>query len=359
MPSAFDTELALDRFEAHLARDLPPFDAAAAHAYATATLTHATPPMIAPADLALVRSAWRVAELRVRATQLVRIVVPLVVESDATVARLREASPTWEGMRALAAARSAVTMRHFHLPALLRALADVLSPPLPRMLDHGPRAPRAADIPPHPATWRDADGLTIDDAAVHALWSSLATPATGSLEILRTARAHPRTFVVERGVRAIIVVPETIASPAHRFSLLHELGHAWLWLHPSARTREWPRAIDEACASYFGRMLERPAALPAGWAHPAANSARHRRTSLALLLDHLETTAIANPAALADDPGVPATPPWALWHDPAAQTAYVSAESIADTIPAGTTGDALAAYLADLADETDARLMLP
>jgi hypothetical protein len=47
------------------------------------------------------------------------------------------------------------------------------------------------------------------------------------------------------------------------------------------------------------------------------------------------------------------TPPWALWNDPHAQAAYVEAERIADEMPSGLRGGAVAAHLADRADAID------
>ena len=57
-----------------------------------------------------------------------------------------------------------------------------------------------------------------------------------------------------------------------------------------------------------------------------AAAARQRRTAIAAMLDDVERTLPALPHV----PGT--TPPWALWHDPGAQAAYVGAEVIAERL---------------------------
>jgi hypothetical protein len=188
------------------------------------------------------------------------------------------------------------------------------------------------------------DGEAMDDNAIHALWALLRDRAMGTLSILRSATAHPRTFVVERGARASIVVPSRITTPAERFAVLHELGHAVLWLAPSARAMEWPRAIDEAAASYVARRMEHED-VPAAWRSPLARAARVRRLAIARLLDAIEAGAAPEVER----------PPWALWNDPYAQAAYVEAERIADEMPMGLHGSAIGAWLAERANAIDER----
>ena len=350
MPSAFDTELALDRLEARLARDLPAYLAAAAVAYARGTKTLAAAPVITSADTAVVNTARATPELRARARHVVRLIAPLVIEADPEVTRRREGPRTWEGLRPLMLARDAVSVARFATPyaLLVRQLAgSVLPPPPPpgwgRITD-------PAAVPPHPEGWREPSTFVVDDDAIRSLWATLRTQGMGELSIERSATAHPRTFVIERGVRATIVVPAVLASPAHRFSVLHELGHAWLWLRPEARTREWPRALDEACAGYFAHKLEHPAALPPRWFHPAAERAAKRRGILTHLLHHLEEVALGAPAELPRH-ALPPAPPWALWHDMLAQEAYLSAEFLVQThLAPGLHGDALAAFFVHATD---------
>ena len=119
------------------------------------------------------------------------------------------------------------------------------------------------------------------------------------------------------------MVPARVATPAARFAVLHELGHALGGLIARAAL---PRAVDEAVASYAARALEAPGH---PWYSPLAAAARARRTAIAARLDELER---ALPAI--DTPPSP-RPPWALWHDAGAQASYVAAERIADGWSAG------------------------
>jgi hypothetical protein len=105
--------------------------------------------------------------------------------------------------------------------------------------------------------------------------------------------------------------------------VLHELGHAVVALALPAGV---PRVVDEAAASYIARLAEPPSWLPPRWETERAVAARRRRLALAAMLDDIERDL----PELADVPS--SAPPWALWHDPGAQAAYVEAEHIADRL---------------------------
>jgi hypothetical protein len=164
-----------------------------------------------------------------------------------------------------------------------------------------------------------ASRALIDRAEIEATWRELARRhgAEGRVAIVESA-ARPRAFIVEPGREVIVVIPARVATPAARFAVLHELGHALGGLLAPAAL---PRAVDEAVASYAARALEDPAH---PWSSPLAAAARTRRTAIAALLDEIERAlpALGAPPSL--------HPPRALWHDPGAQAAYVAAERIAD-----------------------------
>jgi len=118
------------------------------------------------------------------------------------------------------------------------------------------------------------------------------------------------------------VVPARIAAPDERFAVLHELGHAVAALAGPAGI---PRVIDEAVAAYVARAIEDT---DDPWYSPLAAAARVRRRALAQRLARIERAL----PGLPDVPLISERPPWALWHDPGAQAAYVAAEAIADAI---------------------------
>jgi len=120
-------------------------------------------------------------------------------------------------------------------------------------------------------------------------------------------------------------VPEVVDTQAARFAVLHELGHAAAAL---ALPGGIPRAVDEAAAAYVARLAEPPSWLPTKWASPLAVAARARRAAIAMTLDAIER-ALPDASEPTGD-----TPPWALWHDPGAQAAYVAAEHIAERMRA-------------------------
>lgn len=323
-----EAELALDRVEALLAAELPGHMRAFAQAYAARAPLPAAPDIAGRASSATVgRRALAHPVLADRGLALLRVVAPIVIERDAGVAaaRARYASttPSWPAYAALSALRDTVAKARFGRPA-----RDVL-----RSL-YGAPEPASAELPADITGWRDPDGQELDLAAT---WAALVDrfrlgspalsprvadraaegrterPGVQGLTIVR-AEVRPRAFVVEPGREVIVVVPPHAASPAARFAVLHELGHAVANLLAPAGL---PRVLDEAVASLVARDLER--------ATPVAIAARTRRTQLARVLAAVER---------GERPGdsVAPSPPWALWHDPAAQAAYVAAEELADRL---------------------------
>jgi hypothetical protein len=263
------------------------------------------------------RDACRHDVLADRALALLRLVAPLVIEDDPAVVAARAEPPSWPGLAKLAAARDAAARARFGDGAirLLHRLHGV------------PEVARIAHEAPGPAIegWQTPDGTVLDPTAILDAWRAIAarTGVEGNVRVDRSKRAHPRAFVVEPKREVIIVVPEEIATPAARFAVLHELGHAVVALALPAGV---PRVVDEAAASYIARLAEPPSWLPPKWPHERAAAARRRRLALAAMLDEVER----NLPELAD---VPANaPPWALWNDPGAQAAYVEAEVIADRL---------------------------
>ena len=265
----------------------------------------------------------------------------MIVEDDPAVARLRAAAPSWPGLAALAAARDAASRARFGrgFVELVHALHGVGAPgaaipaaPAPReaggvapaareaeqvasaLRETGQVAPAPREELEPPAGWT-ATERAIAPAEIEEVWRELARQhgAAGRLTLVASA-ARPRAFIVEPGREVIAVVPARVLTPAARFAVLHELGHALAGLLAPVAL---PRALDEAAASYAARAMEAPAH---PWHSPLAAQARARRTALAALLDEIERGA----------PPVGARPPWALWHDPGAQAAYVRAEQLAD-----------------------------
>lgn len=309
-----DVELALDRIEGQLAQEMPVHVRAFAAAYAAGVAPPAAPDLAGRAStVSVARRALPHPVLADRGLALLRLAAPLVIERDAGVAAARSAPPTWPAYAALVAARDTVAQARFGRPA--RAVLMDL---------HGAGEPDVAEMPAAIDGWRRDDGIELD---IDAAWARLVARhrISGSLAILR-ADARPRAFVVTPGREAIIVVPRRASSPAARFAVLHELGHAVANL---LSPQTLPRVLDEAIASLVARDDEAVA--------PIARAARARRTQLAAWLAMVER------GDLAGDSVAP-LPPWALWHDPAAQAAYVAAEAVADRLaPAADLRAALAA----------------
>ena len=288
-------ELALDHLEAALAVELPGH----LRAFAAAHAAGSPPPPAPPSTrrIAAVQHALAHPILADRALALARLVFPIAIDDDYRVVAARAVARTWDAWEALAAARDAATRERFGIGfiALIHRLYGV---------------DRAVVDVPWPAPlegWHDAAASIEIDAA----WRELAARhgARGTIQLVH-AEVHARTFVIEPMQHVIVVAP-TAASLATKFAVLHEFGHALGGLLVPAGV---PRVVDEAAASYIARGLERE--------HELAVHARQRRLQLAMALDAVERGArAARPTAY---------PPWALWHDPGAQAAYVEAEAIAD-----------------------------
>lgn len=321
-------ELRLDRIEAELAGELPPHMRTFARAYRQGTAAPRAPDVLLRAfTLTTARAAVAHPVLADRGLALLRLVAPLAIEADAGVAAARAAPPSWAALTALAAARRAA--------ARLRLGRDALEV-LHRL--HGAPAAAidgdAALLPPPVAAWSVPDGVAVDDRVIERGWRALSARhgVTGTVHIERTVRGRPRTFVVEPAREVIVVVPAQLATPADRFAVLHELGHAVAALALPAGI---PRVIDEAVAAYVARGIERPG--DAAWYSPAAGGARARRGLVARRLDQIERQIerrIEHSSAGGDAaaPQIAERPPWALWHDPGAQAAYVAAEALADEL---------------------------
>ena len=296
-----NVEIALELIEAELAAELPAHMRAFARAHADHRPAPAAPEVArTPRALAIAREACADPSLAARGRALLRLVAPIVIESDPAVAALRARPRTWDGWRRLAAARDTVAREKLgggalevlhRLYGVARAGAGV-SPELPGPVVGWHARDRAFDVD---ATWREL-------AQRHG--------AAGHVEVLRSEHAHPRAFVVEPRREVIVVVPSVVETPAARFAVLHELGHAVVALAIGLV----PRVVDEAGAAFVARGVD----------SPLEPRARARRTALAAFLDRVER-GIAEPTGDA--------PPWALWHDPGAQAAYVEAEHVASGLP--------------------------
>lgn len=315
---ALQAEMALDLLEGELATELPAHMRAFARAHADGRPPPAAPLLARLAStLKTARDACRHDVLLDRGLALMRLVAPLVIEDDPAVVAARAQMPSWAGLAKLAAARDAAAQARFGSRSI----------PLLHRLHGVPDAPRVEHEAPGPAIegWQERDGATLDASAIQDAWQAIAARAgvTGNVRVDRSKRAHPRAFVVEPRREIVIVVPEEVASPAARFAVLHELGHAVVALALPAGV---PRVVDEAGASYVARLAEPPSWLPPRWEAARAVDARRRRLALAAMLDDIER----NLPELADVPS--SAPPWALWNDPGAQAAYVEAEVIADRL---------------------------
>ncbi|HEX3482864.1 MAG TPA: hypothetical protein VHT91_47975 [Kofleriaceae bacterium] len=182
----------------------------------------------------------------------------------------------------------------------------------------------ALGLPPAVPGWFEPDGVAVDDHAIVRAWDQLRARhgVAGALRHERVAGARPRAFVVEPGREVVLAVPADVTTPAARFAVLHELGHAVAAL---ALPAVLPRVVDEAAAAYVARAIERD---EDPWHSPLAGAARARRRRLAQVLDRIERALPAPPPV----PAISERPPWALWHDPGAQASYVAAEWLAGAI---------------------------
>lgn len=309
-------EMALDLLEGELAAELPAHMRAFARAHAE-DRTPPSAPLVArlASSLETARNACMHDVLADRGLALLRLVAPLMIEDDPLVVAARSEPRSWEALARLAAARNEIARRRFGTTAIEM---------LHRL--HGVPAERPELGAPGPAIegWQQRD-VVLEHTAIDDVWNALASRfgVSGHVRIDRSDTAHPRSFVVEPNVEVIVVVPSVVDTPAARFAVLHELGHALVALALPPGT---PRVVDEAAASYIARLAEPPSWLSPRWPSELAAAARRRRTALAAMLDEIE----CGLPDLADVPG--ARPPWALWHDPGAQAAYVAAEAIADRL---------------------------
>ncbi len=321
MTDPLQIELALDLLEAELAAELPAHMRAFARAHAEGR-SPPSAPLVAQlaSSLATARLAADTDAYAERGLALLRLLAPLAIESDPQVTLARAAAVTWAGLGLLATARD-------HAAARAKLGAGAIAA-LHRLHGTGSissERPPAELLAPV-AGWRDREPA-IDAVGVADAWQAIAARlgVSGALRIDRSRNARPRCFVVEPRVEVIVVVPEVVDSQAARFAVLHELGHAAAALVLPGGI---PRAVDEAAAAYVARLAESSSWLPAKWASPLAGAARARRAAIAMTLDAIERVLPA-----ASEPTGEA-PPWALWHDPGAQAAYVAAEHIADRMRA-------------------------
>lgn len=391
-------ELRLDEIEAEVAIELPAHLRSFARAYADGRPAPPAPCLLQhAATLAAARAALSHPLLADRGLALLRLAAPVVLESDAAVIAARAAEPSWPALAALAARRDAAALARFGRRALdllhwLHGSAPAeVAPragagtrdggPLATAAAHGTawsaagspvasaggpsgrrsanaataeaaRGPAPASRLPSPvAGWREPDGVVVDERGIAERWRGLCLQhgVAGAVSIL-PATARPRAFIVELGREVALVLPPRIVAPADRFAVLHELGHAVAALACAAPI---PRLVDEAAAAYVASAIERP---DDPWHSPLAAAARVRRTALAAWLDAAERRL---PELAPTDARGPALPPWALWHDPGAQAAYVAAEALAADVErdlgAAPGAGQLAARLAEAAQAIDRR----
>ncbi len=315
----FGAELDLARLEAVIAAELPPHMRAFARAHAAGLPAPAAPDILTQAaSLVRAHRALVHAELADVALRALRLIAPVAIEATPAVAAARQRPPSWPALALLAAARDDAARRLVGAPALAvqHVLAGVPAAP----------SPAPSSLPPAPAGWREVE-QPLGPLAIEAAWRALATQhgAVGSV-VIEHAAARPRAFVIEPQRAVTVIVPVVIDTPAARFAVLHELGHALINVLAPAGL---PRALDEAVAAYVARLLEAGGAalLGPGWTTPAAAAARAHRTAIAHVLDEAERAPPGPaPGGRLAGGGVP----WALWHDPGAQAAYAHAEVLAD-----------------------------
>ena len=317
-----DVELALDLLEAELAAELP----AHMRAFARAHAEGRPPPARAAGRAARVDAArpraTRCAHdvLADRGLALLRLVAPLVIEDDPAVvaARARRAE--------LGRARRARARRAMRPRARGSACGAI---ELMHRL-HGVGARRADDDAPGAGdrglagrASRAIDRAAIDDAWQRDRGAARRRPARCAID--RAARrSRPRDVRVEprrRGDRRRARRRSTRRPRGSRCSTSSAT--------PPRRSRcppGMPRVVDEAAASYVARLAEPPSWLPPRWESELAAAARApaRRDRGAC------STRSSARCPSSREPPPAATPPWALWHDPGAQAAYVAAEAIAD-----------------------------
>ncbi len=177
------------------------------------------------------------------------------------------------------------------------------------------------------AVWL-APRLPMTLVQVRSLWRGIAAQYQIPIAL---ADAVPFTLTASHGQCRVLVPGRSVdvrlrsgASAAAWHDCLHELGHALVALCTVA---DVPRAVDETVAEVIAAQLVRAPAVAGGEMLSAfsdlkqvAQQMRQHRGALAQRLANAEAT--GHPTAAAQ-------PPWALWHDPGAQAAYVAASHLA------------------------------
>ena len=115
----------------------------------------------AASTAAIARRALAFPALTVPAVWLLRLVAPILIERDASVAAARSGEPTWTGLRALSAARDAAAMARFRLPAM-----DVLH----RLAGVREASEATLALPPAIPGWTATDHVLEDRAIEDAWW---------------------------------------------------------------------------------------------------------------------------------------------------------------------------------------------
>jgi hypothetical protein len=299
---SFAIELALDRIEAALAAELPAHVRAFAAAYAAGAPAPPAPPVLS--DAATLAAAERALADPAHAARGRRLWRQCALLAVANAVPARQGG--WPALEALARDREAAAQRRFGRGFL--ALAhDVFEVGAVEL------APREmARVPPI-----GAPPLTRD--ALLAAWRELTALPPPTIVV---ADVHARAFAVAPG-EAIVVVRADATVTAWS-QALHELGHAWV----AIAGLDLPRTLDEAVAIAASLTLER--------SQPAAARVHARHETIAHALAGTEQALYAESFSIGNrEPGMgnreflparaEAVPPWALWHDPGAQAAYVAA----------------------------------
>jgi hypothetical protein len=280
----------------------------------SAQLASADPPRWGPSARRIVAAAFAAPALRAQALALLQRHAPAWIEDAplASMARVTQGPPTWADVR----------RRRLDLELIARAHFATSWSEVVRWHCGAPEAalPAPQPIPAAAAEWSHA-GARWSFATVA---TAIIPPSLGEVTVSFSKR-RPRTLVVGAGAK--LELSDDSGSARSWFQLLHELGHALAGL---TLRRPLPRAVDEAVAAWLARHLEEPnsvAGLPsAAWAAPALHRAeRERRAKVAGALAHLEA-AIPTAAQATSAAAVP----WALWHDPGVQVAYLHAEALAE-----------------------------
>ena len=281
------------------------------------------------------KSAQRGASLRLRLRRAVALIQ----------GQWQGDAPTWSNWRARLAALDAAVPPSF--VAAMR-IAHGASDATLTSLDDVTVAQRALWLAPR---------LAITATQVATVWQALATryqipKAVANAVTFKLNAPHGQCNVVVPG-RVVAVSVRDGASAAAWHDCLHELGHAMVAL---CTAHDVPRAVDEAAAEVISAQL-------VSFAH------LHGPGPLDCFADALEVAAqmrqhrnaIAQRLAVAEatvQPTTTAAPPWALWHDPGAQAAYVAAGQLAEPLLQHGFADraALCAFVEQGTQAVDARL---